>query len=490
MGSQIHHLRPSGYPNINDQSFRLSTNDLLNPKPVYVPVCLFFCVPDRSKHDVMQLLMTGLEETLRQCRFLAGTIEMNHADEYEIVSKRESKVDFILHHLDQKGDGQSPFASYESLHANHYLVPNPREMARLRVQTVPCGQYNADTSQNSPVIGFQANIIPGGIALAIHFHHWAMDYCGFAAFVHQWAGNTSALSSHIPYHEPTSDCFDRSRLVRKSLCATTTQPADGEAARKRVGLPAADSASDPAEILPFSVYLFNLSKTKAEMLKSIAKSTAGLESACISTYDVIVALWWRVLTRARAKLWGSQYLDTPADFTEAVNIRRKLIPPLPSRYLGNAVLFATCASQQSRLTIRDIVKSASLGIIAAYIRRITDSVDAYFIEKQLEQIEQGRHQDAGESQKTHRQSPLAFTVNDWRAHNLYDADFGFGKPTGVRHLFGIMPVLVVLPVKQVQDSRGEIFEFLVPIEHAAAENLLEDPELKEWFEIQGLESKA
>ncbi|KAM3538472.1 hypothetical protein ARSEF1564_008617 [Beauveria bassiana] len=53
-----------------------------------------------------------------------------------------------------------------------------------------------------------------------------------------------------------------------------------------------------------------------------------------------------------------------------------------------------------------------------------------------------------------------------------------------------MPVLVVLPVKQVQDTRGEIFEFLVPIEQAAAENLLEDPELKEWFEIQGLESEA
>ncbi|KAM0741895.1 hypothetical protein ACQRIT_002072 [Beauveria bassiana] len=372
---------------------------------------------------------------------------MNHADEYEIVSKRESKVDFILHHLDQERDGQSPFASYESLHANHYLVPNPREMARLRVQTVPCGQYNADTNQNSPVIGFQANIIPGGIALAIHFHHWAMDYCGFAAFVHQWAGNTSALNSYIPYHEPTSDCFDRSRLVRKSVCATTTQTADGGAVRKQVGLPDAASASDPAEILPFSVYLFTLTKTKAETLKNIAKSTAGLESTCISTYDVIVALWWRVLTRARAKLWGSQYLDTPADFTEAVNIRRKLIPPLPSRYLD-------------------------------------------FIEKQLEQIQQVRHQDAGESQKTHRQSPLAFTVNDWRAHNLYDADFGFGKPTGVRHLFDIMPVLVVLPVKQFQDIRGEIFEFLVPTEHAAAENLLEDPELKEWFEIQGLESEA
>ncbi|OAA77941.1 Transferase [Akanthomyces lecanii RCEF 1005] len=494
MDVQVYRVHPSGYPNISQQRFKLSTNDLLNRKPVYVPVCLFFRAPDESKHDTTQLLVAGLERTLRQCRFLAGTIERDKAGDYYILSRQEGTVDFIHNRLDHDETGQLAFASYDSLEANHFLIPNCSDKAHLRVQTLPYGQGSADPGHSPPVIGVQANLIPGGIALAIHFHHWAMDYCALAGFVHQWAGNTYALTCHVPGPELSPACLDRSRLLCKSHIATDAQVTNDEKAPVQAEVAVADSALvdsavDPTENLSISVCLFHLSKSKAEALKVLVTSEAGLDSCRISSYDAFVALWWRVLTRTRAKFQRLHSLDAVADFTEAVNLRRKLVPPLPDRYLGNAVLFATSATQQHKLTLADVMESASLGTIATYIRSITNSVDAAFIEEQFDQIERDRHQAADVNQAHGAGSPLAFTVNDWRAHNVHDADFGFGRPTGLRHLFGVMPVLVVLPKKRVAGTLEDVFEYLVPVENAAMSGLLQDLDVREWFDFQGVESE-
>lgn len=489
MDTQVYRLHPSGYPNITQQSFKLSTNDLLNRNPVYVPVCLFFGSSDESKHNTIQLLVAGLQKTLRQCRFLAGTIERDESGDYCILSRQEDTVVFIHNRLEHNEPGQVAFASYDSLEANHFLVPNSCDKARLRVKSLPYGQRSADPGRSPPVIGFQANLIPGGIVLAIHFHHWAMDYCGLAGFVHQWAGNTYTLTHHVLDPELTPACLDRSRLVCKIRIDAGTRVSNGEEAQMQAEAESADSASDPAGKSSFSVCLFHLRESKAEALKVLVDSEIGRDSCRISSYDAFVALWWRVLTRTRAGVQRPHSLDCPAEFMEAVNLRRRLVPPLPDRYLGNAVLFATSATQRHKLTLADVIESVSLGTIAAYIRNITNSVDVAFIEEKLDQIERDRHQTADGHQASGTHSPLAFAVNDWRAHNLHDADFGFGRPTGLRHLFGVMPVLVVLPRKRVRSSPEDVFEFLVPVENAAMASLLQDSDLKEWFAYQGIESE-
>lgn len=489
MNPQIYRLRPSGYPDITVQRFRLSTNDLLNPSPVYVPVSLFFSVPDQHKHSTIQLLIAGLRKTLAQCRFLVGTIEMDRRGEYCIVSRRESAVDFIQHVPDQDTPGQVPFPSHETLEANRFCIPDYSDMARLRVQALSCSQNSAAPENKPPVIGFQVNFIPGGIILSIHFHHWAMDYCAFAAIVQQWAGNTYALTHHGPYPDIAPACLDRSRLLRTSDFSTESHAIHHEPVPVHADAATADLIPELAQTSSVSVYLFSLRRSKAEALKASVIAAAGGESCRISSYDAFIALWWRVLTRARAKFHSSENLSAPADFVEAVNIRRKLEPPLPDGYLGNAVLFATAMSQQQKLTIADVMELASLGTIASYIRRISDSVDAAFVERQLNQILE-RQRDVDGKQVPHSVSPLAFTVNDWRAHNVYNANFGFGKPTGLRHLFGVMPVLVVLPLKSVDDESGETFEFLVPVENEIIDDLVCDTDVREWFEFHGVESEG
>lgn len=489
MDTAVYRVHPSGYPNITQQSFKLSTNDLLNREPVYVPVCLFFRSPDESEYNTTRLLVAGLEKTLRQCRFLAGTIERDGSEDYYILSRQEDTVDFIHNRLEHNGPDQVAFASYDSLEATHFLIPNPVDKARLRVKSLPYGQGSADPGHSPPIIGFQANLIPGGIVLAIHFHHWAMDYCGLAGLVHQWAGNTYTLTHHVLYPELAPACLDRSRLVCKIRIDAGTQLSNGEEAKMQAEAESADSASEPAGSLSFSVCLFHLRKSKAEALKVLVNTEVAPDSCRISSYDAFVALWWRVLTRTRAKVQRPHSLDFPAEFVEAVNLRRRLVPPLPDRYLGNAVLFATSATQQHKLTLADVIESVPLGTIAAYIRNITNSVDVAFIEEKLDQIERDRHQTADRHQAPGTHSPLAFTVNDWRAHNVHDADFGFGRPTGLRHLFGVMPVLVVLPRKRMRSSPEDVFEFLVPIENSAMGSLLQDSDVKEWFAYQGIESE-
>lgn len=476
---QTHRIRPSTYPNLAEERFKLSTNDYLPTPGMFVQMCLYFGLADEKKEAAGELLTAGLEKTLSQCRNLVGTIEKDEDGDYCILSSRESTVTFNMHWLDDSTDG-AQFPSYKDLEAKDFKTSELGDLGQWCLQGMDFRERSSDPSpdKSPPVLGLQANFIPGGIALAIHAHHMAMDFGGIASFVHQWADNTRSLACGSPFPELDPLCLDRSRLTSKSNFTEETQVDTAPA-------PPSGKPQGKPNFFPMSICLFHLTTSQATRLKKLATPEAG---PWISSYDAFVAVWWRILTRHRIQAYNVD-VSAPAAFSELVNIRNRLSPPLPKRYFGNAILPASFESQPQKLTLQDVSEDAPLSKIAGYIRSITETVDSAYIEKTLDQI--ARRRKAGGGGLKPKASVLPpFKTTDWRAPSVYAADFGFGKPSGFRHLFGAAPSLTIYPPRQTKVGEEDVFEFAVPIETVALDGFLEDRDVQQWFEFRGFDFKA
>jgi hypothetical protein len=227
--------------------------------------------------------------------------------------------------------------------------------------------------------------------------------------------------------------------------------------------------------------LFQLRKSKAQRLKALVEKENGTR---VSSYDAFTAMWWRLLTRHRARTYPDTDINAPAPFFEAVNMRSRLTPPLPARYLGNALALASSSSlpQDKQLTLKEVMQDAPMWKIAAYIRSITASVDST------------REQDGSGFSRSKGRPPMSFKTTDWRTPNLYQADFGFGRPRALRHLFlgsagAGTANMYIYPLRGLKGGE-EVFEFGVPVEKEAVERFCADEEVVEWFDFVGVEVKA
>lgn len=474
---EIYQLRPSNYTNLPEsESVPLSTNDYATA-PNFLQFGLYFSVPDDGdRANVVNSLKISLEETLSQCRHLTGTIQSNGNRDYSIVTRKEDTVKFVIHWLDTSEDGGSHFPSYVHLEKNDFTSATIDDLTELWLEEIASGAASPSPDSSPLVLGIQANLIPGGLVLVIHYHHWALDFTGFASFVRQWGENSQALASGTPLPKLDPICLDRSLLNRHSKLAeherVDAQP-----------IPPAHPGYLPGPLL-----LFHLAKSKAEKLKSLATSEAGPR---ISTYDAFIALWWRLLSKHRAQTYEAD-IQRPATLFEVINIRNRVTPPLPERYMGNAVMLASSESQTEKLTIKEVIGDAPLSKLAAYIRSITDSVDSAFVYKTLDAIAPARQKNSLFSHLLKSYPPMTLKTTDWRAPNICDADFGFGKPAAFRHLFSTMSLtnIYIYPPRRASAAKEDVFEFAVPVEKVAVNRFLEDVQVKEWFEFRGVEVKG
>jgi hypothetical protein len=479
---EVYQVRPSYHPDRpGDEEFTLSTNDYLSPAMI-MNFCLYFALSDENaKNNIINSLKQGLANTLGQCRCLLGTIERNSLGDYSIMVKQASTVDFAVHSLDDV-DYQVQTPSFAELEQASFASTTIRDQAEL------CAAITSSMpapAQSPPVLAVQVNFLRGGMAITLHFHHWAMDFVGFGSFVHQWAGNTKALVCGTPPPGWDPACLDRSRL------GSQLHNGAGEAAQKDTP-PAMTARSDPVQQQAVSHLLFQLNKSKAQRLKVLAQQG---NSTRVSSYDAFTAMWWRLLTRHRARTRSDTDTNAPAPFFEAVNMRPRLTPPLPPGYLGNALFLAASSSQpecSQLLSLREVIQDAPLGKIAAYIRSITASADSGSFHAALEAAaETRREQERTGPLRLRGRPPLSFKTTDWRTPDVYEADFGFGRPRVLRHLFvGAATAgaanMYIYPLRRLEDGE-EVFEFAVPVEKEALEGFCADDEVTQWFDFVGVE---
>lgn len=163
---------------------------------------------------------------------------------------------------------------------------------------------------------------------------------------------------------------------------------------------------------PFVAAAFRVTPADIDRLKSRA---AAAGNKC-STYEAIVAHTWRCACIAR---------ELPADQKTRVympvSVLRRLDPPLPPSYLGNAVCSTVCDATAGEVTgepvdeVAEKVRAALARMDDAYVRSALD-----YLELQPEESKVTR----GARFYT---SPN-LNVNSWVQLPLYGADFGWGRP--------------------------------------------------------------
>ncbi|CAD6232746.1 unnamed protein product [Miscanthus lutarioriparius] len=158
---------------------------------------------------------------------------------------------------------------------------------------------------------------------------------------------------------------------------------------------------------PLAIQVFTISKHRIASLKHLCGGGT-------STFCAVSALVWQCTCLARRLPPDSEArLAFPAD------LRRRMSPPLPSRYFGNAMFWLGVTS-----AARDIATEA-LGSVAGRIRGAVDRMDDELVRSAIDYFEMAE-MDSRPPRGTLRQTDLHIT--SWLGRPQYDADFGWGKP--------------------------------------------------------------
>ncbi|KAK1838808.1 acyl transferase [Colletotrichum chrysophilum] len=470
---QIYHLRPCGWENDpEEEKFKVSTLDYLTAQ-VYCNYAVFFRLLDEAKPRVVEILKAGLERTLAQARHMNGSIEKDPEGGHSFTKRKDSIVAFHVQWLDDPSDA-TKYPSFDDIHQANYNAVILGDQRLWSVQPMTYGEKPEAYPDNSPVISaFKANFVRGGLVFNMHNHHYANDVMGWAGFTHQLAENCYAIVHGTPFPSWDPACNDLSRL---------TKPDPPEELRV--------SGRPPPERHPGHKggvdLLYHLPKSKASKLKELAKPKDG---TWISTYDAFAAFLWRHTVRVRAPTFKTDP-DSKIFWCEPVDMRRRMhSPPLPARIQQNVMsVAATASAPVEQPTAKELISEWPLERVARYIRQLTDSVTQEGLDKMLEQVALVREK-ATMNIRIDSFPPMSILHTDHRDANIVSADFGFGKPSGYRHLMDQVTegVVVIYPPRDPSPESDEGPEFAISFEKDLAHLLLGDPEFNEYFEYRGVD---
>lgn len=159
----------------------------------------------------------------------------------------------------------------------------------------------------------------------------------------------------------------------------------------------------------FESAILTLSGAQVDALKGQGKR--------LSTFKAVVAHVWRCACRARG-LAGTE--DTRLYMT--ADARSRVRPPLPGRYLGNAIIRASAVAKAGDIVSEplaaaaDRVSGATAGLNDEYIRSLVDCLD------------QVVNHAAGLRKGEWVMPETDLWVISWQGLPIYDADFGCGRP--------------------------------------------------------------
>ncbi|KAM7206849.1 hypothetical protein V8F20_002555 [Naviculisporaceae sp. PSN 640] len=517
-----YHLRPFGWENDpEEERFPLSTVDYLSAQ-TYNNWALFFKLQDDpNKAKIISVLKQGLECTLSQTRHVVGTIEQdldspnsnnkNVSPTHSFVKRKISTVKFVVQHLDHPNSSFPSFSTLEKAHFVETSLGGRQNVDVLSNLPMTYGEKPEADPDNHPVVSsFKANFIPGGgLILIMHLHHYADDLAGWASFAQQLGENCAAIAndgdSLFPPWDPA--CLDRSRF---------TAPRISDEAALVDAPPQPDRHPDhrPAQSL-----MFHLPKSKAKALKDVATpppaEANGTSTSWISTYDALVALTWRTLTRLRAPLYNLPPENTTPLWAEGINLTKRLTnPSLPERQQGNTflpVLSAMIAPQIPPMTLSQLTDDEDktpLWKLASYVRQVTNTCgNQAYLNATLAVVSPIRNK-KDLSVRVDSFPPMSVAVTDWRdAGGVVKTSFGeadagkggLGKPRAFRHLWGDVlseGLVVIYPPKGrrtdgvnggEEEGDDEGIELNFAFEKELLDGLLGDEIWGRYFEFRGFD---
>jgi trichothecene 3-O-acetyltransferase len=454
---------------------KLPALDQVENRFILPGILVFHVESPMLRPSILQNLQIGLANTIQDMPFLAANV-VPEGDELDTIQLEIPTEDAgVWFHVKEM-----PEIHYHELERREFpisglpvlpLMPEPR-VHRLK---------------SSPVLTVQATFITDGLLLTLNAHHSAMDASGMGVFSSTWAKHVAAVSGGrlLTSNETlTEESLDRSMMFgghgRRTLTdfpnyRVTKLRWRAAIERELMDAVITGTGVDPnLEILLKRLEISNwyISDESMRAIKKAASPpSAGLPF--LTEHAIQSALLWRHITRARQL--SARGFDTTS-FVCTVNIRRRLDPPLPEDYPGNALVHAKTTASTAD------VESASPGTLYTLAKQITESIDWWTADRLWELIgAMESSSDIGrvEPAMDNFQGPDLEVTNTGSIGEVMRLEWGdeLGEMKAMRYAY--------LPIKDgwvnVLPRRKESgIELLIALEKDAASRLRED---KDWTSL-------
>ena len=478
------------------------------PPPNYSNAILYLPLKaDVGAETAFELLQQGLQKTFIQLPWLSGKV-------YPISPRLPGTPRLLeIRYHERLEDGHLPqqlkFNKLKSSETYEDLRESAFHPALYEDNALTWAPFLPDVTDGAEVVVAQANFLPGACILTAAVSHASSDGMGVFSVLKIWAANCKDVQLGVPPPKTQPpEISDRSLLER--IC---TSEGSGRSVEqippetwRLLGLepprnldPAAAAAAtnglSPSRQPPppissgsgrsLQAYIFYISPAKVTELRDVCKKEVGATD--VSVNDVICALVWRGLLKARIAARGSEggelvNEESPAD--DAHNFEARLDLPfdvrpyfsqsLPLNYLGNFTMI-----NQAILPLSTLVEpSTSISSVAGRIRQVAAEVtpaslmDAYTMVKTIQE---------GLKLENLKVDGNGLMITSLLAFPMTEVCFGEtvfgngGEPEAIRTLMGaindVFRYCVILPKK----SHGGV-EFVANLFEEEMDILMQDEE--------------
>ncbi|WCJ36218.1 HXXXD-type acyl-transferase family protein [Euphorbia peplus] len=371
-------IKPSSRTPQNLKHFKLSLLDQLSP-PAYVPMIIYYApTPHTSQINTqtrVHLLKTSLSETLTEFYPLAGRVKEN-----SFIDCSDEGVDFIVARVN------FPLSR---------IIQNPE--AEIIDQFLPQEYHIPSKSSLECQVAAQVNIFScGGMAIGTCISHKLVDGITYTSFMNMWASKAKTTSGKRfspffigPHLFPSKNLSDALPVLNIPQAKNVT---------KR--------------------FVFDMAKI--ETLRERVLENSRVTHA--SRVELVSALIWKsAIDASRIRSSGSK--TSPSFLTQTVNLRVKTDPPLPEHAAGNLLWLAMAEEPRKGVEIGDFVCQVQKGLEkfdSEYVRKIQGEDGFFVLSETLKEIGELVSKDVD-----------IYRCTSLRRFQVYEADFGWGKPIWV-----------------------------------------------------------
>ncbi|KAJ8439492.1 hypothetical protein Cgig2_007009 [Carnegiea gigantea] len=249
----------------------------------------------------------------------------------------------------------------------------------------------------------------GGVTLGFANHHDVADGWGHVLLINSWARLVRGLGLELkPVHERAPYLAPRDPPQVKFQHVEFIPP--------QGLLPGPSGVSLDLEKEAVASSVFNFTKQQVNYLKQ--KATSSGVSMRLSTFEVLAGHIWRTTCKAR-KLADDQEVR----LIIPMNGRRKLKnPALPLGYCGNVIFYPAYIAKAG-----DVTRNP-LSYVASRIHETLERMnDEEYLRSTIDYLETHPNFDAL-VRGSHTVRCPNLSLNSWAKFNMYEADFGWGKP--------------------------------------------------------------
>ncbi|KAH8900746.1 putative trichothecene 3-O-acetyltransferase [Thozetella sp. PMI_491] len=419
-----------------------------------------------DKSQLVKNLQLGLQNVLTNIGLVGGEL-LNEDGLVWVVRKNREPINLHVHHLDEDLE----FPPFERLAAQGFPASFFSDNAEV---LTPPGSNLAGFRRDDgcPVAVFQVNFLKGGVIMTMALHHMCGDAKSIDHTFTLWAESTraAAAGSPMPTFAPSFDrtYFNADSAPEGKELESMKSKVRGFTFHPIVTDPSSGALTEPPPPPPIAIVMYHFSAESCAELKRICAPAPESKVKFVSSYDVICALAWRAMTRAKIPYLKPDLETATTEYAHPIDSRGKF-GKVSMEYFGNG--FIMLPTQP--ILISELIGDGGIAKSAELVRLSIQSFDAESIPDLL-RVRRGI---VGKEEMRWIWRPENVIGTSWggmRAMELYD--FGFGLPVSVR--LPVPPfegVVGVLPANMLEGSTGG-FDVYVVLESGCQDRLRADPE--------------